>query len=232
MPQHLVKYEPTFSLLEVNLAPGEVLVAEAGSMVARASTLEMDVKLNAGRNPGFFGKLKALVIALLRKVVGGETFFVNHFHGGQGGWVWLAPALSGGVRHIPLQPGQTMLFSTGAFLASAGAVDLKLRFGGLRALLAREGAFFLEASGQGDLWVTSYGAIDEIYCNGTYVVDNGHIVGFDQSLDFNIRTPGGGAMGFFGSGEGLVCEFSGQGRILIQSRNLGALVGWLTRLMP
>jgi uncharacterized protein (AIM24 family) len=31
-------------------------------------------------------------------------------------------------------------------------------------------------------------------------------------------------MGFFASGEGLVCEFTGQGRILIQSRNLGALV--------
>ncbi len=231
MPQHMVKYEPTFSMLEVNLAPGEVLIAEAGSMVARASNLEMDVKLNAGKNPGFFGKLKAMFIALIRKVVGGETFFVNHFHGGQGGWVWLAPALSGGVRHIPLQ-GQTMLFSTGAFLASAGDVDLKLRFGGLRALLAKEGAFFLEASGHGDLWVNSYGAIDEIYCNGTYVVDNGHIVGFDSSLDFKIKTPGGGAMGFFGSGEGLVCEFTGQGRILIQSRNLGALVEWLTRLMP
>lgn len=231
MPQHMVKYEPTFSMLEVNLAPGEVLIAEAGSMVARASNLEMDVKLNAGKNPGFFGKVKAMFIALIRKVVGGETFFVNHFHGGQGGWVWLAPALSGGVRHIPLQ-GQTMLFSTGAFLASAGDVDLKLRFGGLRALLAKEGAFFLEASGHGDLWVTSYGAIDEIYCNGTYVVDNGHIVGFDSSLDFKIKTPGGGAMGFFGSGEGLVCEFTGQGRILIQSRNLGALVEWLTRLMP
>lgn len=231
MPQHMVKYEPTFSMLEVNLAPGEVLIAEAGAMVARASNLEMDVKLNAGKNAGFFGKMKAMFIALIRKVVGGETFFVNHFHSGQGGWVWLAPALSGGVRHIPLQ-GQTMLFSTGAFLASAGDVDLKLRFGGLRALLAKEGAFFLEASGHGDLWVNSYGAIDEIYCNGSYVVDNGHIVGFDSSLDFNIKTPGGGAMGFFGSGEGLVCEFTGQGRILIQSRNLGALVEWLTRLMP
>jgi len=231
MPQHMVKYEPTFSMLEVNLAPGEVLIAEAGSMVARASNLEMDVKLNAGKNPGFFGKMKAMFIALIRKVVGGETFFVNHFHGGQGGWVWLAPALSGGVRHIPLQ-GQTMLFSTGAFLASAGDVDLKLRFGGLRALLAKEGAFFLEASGHGDLWVNSYGAIDEIYCNGSYVVDNGHIVGFDSSLDFKIKAPGGGAMGFFGSGEGLVCEFTGQGRILIQSRNLGALVEWLTRMMP
>lgn len=231
MPQHIVKYEPTFSLLQVQLGPGEVLIAEAGSMVARASHVDMQVKLNAGKNPGFFGMMKAMFIAVLRKVAGGETFFVNHFASPQGGWVWLAPALSGGVRHIPLQ-GQKMLFSTGAFLASAGDVDLKLRFGGLRALLAKEGAFFLEASGTGEIWVTSYGAVDEVYCNGTYIVDNGHIVGFDSSLDFKIKSPGGGAMGFFASGEGLVCEFTGQGRILVQSRNLGALVGWLSRMMP
>jgi uncharacterized protein (AIM24 family) len=80
--------------------------------------------------------------------------------------------------------------------------------------------------------VTSYGAIDEVHCNGTYVVDNGHIVGFDASLNFTIRSAGGGLMGLVASGEGLVCEFSGQGRILIQSRNTSALVGWLTPLLP
>lgn len=229
--QHIVKHEPTFSMLEVQVAPGEVLIAEAGAMVARASHLDMAVKLNAGRKAGFFGKLKAVLIAFIRKLIGGETFFVNHFSSPQGGWVWLAPSLSGGIQHIPLQ-GQSMLFSSGAYLASAGEVDLKMRFGGLRALLAKEGAFFIECSGQGDLWVNSYGAIDEVQCNGSYIVDNGHIVGFDSSLDFKIRTPGGGAMGFLGSGEGLVCEFQGQGRILIQSRNLGALVGWLSPMLP
>jgi uncharacterized protein (TIGR00266 family) len=231
MPQHIIKHDPTFSLLEVQLAPGEVLVAEAGSMVARAAHVDMQVKLNAGRNPGFFGKLKAIFIAFIRKLIGGETFFVNHFSSPQGGWVWVAPSLSGGIKHIPMQ-GQTMIFSAGAYLASAGEVDLKMKFGGLRALLAKEGAFFIQASGTGDLWVNSYGAIDEVYCNGSYIVDNGHIVGFDSTLDFKIRSAGGGAMGFFASGEGLVCEFTGQGRVLIQSRNLGALVAWLTRMLP
>jgi uncharacterized protein (TIGR00266 family) len=229
--QHIVKHGPTFSLLQLQIAPGEVLVAEAGSMVARASHVNMEVKMNAGLRAGFFAKLKAFFIALIRKLIGGETFFVNHFSSPQGGWVWLAPALSGAVQHIPMQ-GQTMLFSAGAFLASAGEVDLKMRFGGLRALFAKEGAFFVQASGTGDLWVTSYGAIDEIYCNGTYIVDNGHIVGFDSTLDFKIRSAGGGALGFFASGEGLVCEFHGQGKILVQSRNLGALVSWLTPMLP
>jgi uncharacterized protein (TIGR00266 family) len=135
------------------------------------------------------------------------------------------------MRHIPLN-GQTLVMSAGAFVACAGEVDLKLRWGGLRAILAKEGAFFVEASGRGDLWLTSYGAIDEIWVNGTYVVDNGHLVAFDSSLQFKIKSPGGGVMGFVASGEGLVCEFTGQGRVLIQSRNTMSLVDWVGRLLP
>jgi uncharacterized protein (TIGR00266 family) len=229
--QSIVKHEPAFSLLQVNLAPGEVLTAEAGAMVARSSNLGMEVKLNADPNAGFFGMLKSLFIALVRKAIGGESFFVNQFSAPQGGWVWLAPPMSGNIREIPLQ-GRTMLFSAGAYLASAGPVSLKMRFGGLRSLLAKEGAFFLEASGPGNIFITSYGGVDEVFCNGTYVVDNGHLVGFDANLDFTIKSAGGGVMGFLASGEGLVCEFRGVGRILIQSRNTSALVDWLTRLLP
>jgi uncharacterized protein (AIM24 family) len=39
-------------------------------------------------------------------------------------------------------------------------------------------------------------------------------------------------LGFLASGEGIVCEFQGQGRILIQTRNTGALVDWLTPMLP
>ncbi|MFO0550264.1 MAG: TIGR00266 family protein [Polyangiaceae bacterium] len=229
--QHVIKYEPSFPMLQVALQPSEVLVAEAGTMVARATSVSMDVRLNAGRAAGFFGKLKAVFIAFLRKMVGGETFFVNHFSAPTGGWVWLAPTLSGSIRHIPMQ-GQTLVMSPGSFVACAGDVDLKMRWGGLRALLAKEGLFFVEASGQGDLWITSYGAIDEVWVNGSYVVDNGHLVAFDSSLSFHLKTPGGGLMGFVASGEGLVCEFTGSGRVLIQSRNTSALVQWVGRLLP
>lgn len=229
--QHIIKYEPSFPMLQVQLAPQEVLIAEAGTMVARASHVQMEVKLNAGRSAGFFAKFKAVLIAIIRKFVGGDTFFVNHFSSPQGGWVWLAPPLSGSMKHIPMQ-GQALIMNAGAYVASAGEVDLKMRWGGLRSILAKEGAFFVEASGQGDLWITSYGAIDEVWVNGSYIVDNGHLVAFDSTLNFNIRSAGGGLMGFMASGEGLVCEFTGQGRVLIQSRNTSALVDWVSRMLP
>ena len=111
--------------------------------------------------------------------------------------------------------------------ASMGDIDMKLRFGGLKSMLAREGAFFLEISGEGDLWFTTYGGIEAIDVNGSYIVDNGNLVGFEGQIDFSLRSAGGGLMGMLASGEGMVCEFKGKGRVYIQSRNLTSLVGWL-----
>jgi uncharacterized protein (TIGR00266 family) len=230
--EHVVKYEPTFPMLQVNLAPNEVLVAEAGTMVARSTSLAMSVRLNANSRTGFWGKIKTVLVALARRLVGGETFFVNHFSSAQGGWVWLAPALSGSILNLPVHPGHSLLMTQGSFLASAGLIDLHVRWGGLRAIFAKEGGFFVEAAGQGQIWLTSYGAVDEITVDGSFVVDNGHLVAFDSSLDFHIKSPGGGVMGFVASGEGLVCEFHGRGRVFVQSRNTSTLVDWLSKLLP
>lgn len=230
--RHAITHGPAFAMLRVDLAPGQTVVSEAGAMVARNQQVGMEVKLNAGRGAGFFAKLKALFIALLRRMIGGETFFVNHFTAtGQQGSVWLAPALSGQVVYRRMQ-GELLVLSTGAYLAHSGEVDLKLKFGGLRGMLAKEGAFFLAVSGHGDLWFTSYGGVETIDVNGSYIVDNGHLVGYEGNLTLGIRTAGGGMMGFVASGEGLVCEFKGQGRVYVQTRNLQSLVGWLSPMLP
>lgn len=218
-------------MLRVDVQPGTTVVAEAGAMVARHDHVEMAVKMNASASAGFFAKLTALFIAIVRKVVGGETFFVNHFTAPRTGSVWLAPTMSGQVTHRRLQ-GEAITLSTGAYVAHIGDLDTKMKFAGLKSLLAKEGVFFLELSGHGDLWFNSYGGIHAIDVDGSYVVDNGHLVGYEGNLDFNIKGAGGGLLGFVASGEGMVCEFQGQGRIYIQSRNASSLVAWLNPLLP
>jgi uncharacterized protein (TIGR00266 family) len=232
---HAITHGPSFAMLRVDLQPGQVLIAEAGSMVARHSHVAMEVKMNAGQSAGLFAKLWALVIAFIRKVIGGETFFVNHFSAPQAGSVWVAPTMSGQIAHRRLGPGERLVLSSGAYVASAGDIDVKMKFGGLKSILAKEGAFMLEIVGGGtggDLWFTSYGGIQAIDIHGPYMVDNGHLVGYEGQLTMNIKSAGGGLLGFMASGEGLVCEFNGQGRIYIQSRNLSSLTGWLTPLLP
>ncbi|MCC7538982.1 MAG: TIGR00266 family protein [Deltaproteobacteria bacterium] len=226
-----ITHGPSFAMLRVDLSPGETIVAEAGAMVARHSPVAMEVKLNAGRKAGFFAKLWAICIAFVRKMIGGETFFVNHFSAAQGGSVWLAPALSGQIVHRSLA-GQKIVLSTGAFLASMGDVDIKMRWGGLRGILAKRGAFFLEVSGTGELWFTSYGGIESIDVTDAYLVDNGHLVGWEGALQMSVTSAGGGVMGLVASGEGLVCKLTGKGRVYLQTRNLEALGQWLTPYLP
>lgn len=229
---HEITHGPSFALLRVDLQPGQTLVAEAGSMVARSSNLTMDVKMSAGKNPGFFGMIMNIFIAIIRKVMGGESFFTNHFHGAGPGSVWVAPSLSGEITHRRINPGETLILSAGAYLASVGDIDIKMKFGGLKSILAKEGAFMLAVSGSGDIWFNSYGGTTAVPINGPFMIDNGHLVGYEGQLTFDLKSAGGGMFGFLAGGEGLVCEFKGQGTVYIQSRNLNSLVGWLTPMLP
>ena len=226
--QHQIEFGPSFAWLKVQLAPNEMIQAEAGSMVRHTVGLQMDTRLNAGRRAGFFAKFKALFVAMARKILGGETAFVNDFHSPQGGEVVLAPSLSGSIMHQQLDGQRKLFIQSSAYLASTGDVDTKLRFGGLKSMLGGEGLVLQECTGTGDVFINSYGGITAVPVNGNFIVDTGHIVAFDGSLNFKVKGVSGGLKSFFLSGEGLVCEFTGQGTIWIQSRNLSSLVGWIT----
>jgi uncharacterized protein (TIGR00266 family) len=230
--QTQIEHQPSFAWLKVQLEPGEVIQAEAGAMVTMTPGLPMETRLNSGTG-GVGRKIVAFFVALVRKFLGGETFFVNRFGGEGGGEVVLAPALSGDIMRIAMTPNTPpLIIQSGAYLASTGDIDTKLKWAGLRGLFGGEGLFFMECSGNGELFLNSYGGIIEVACEGSYIVDTGHIVAFDADLNFKVTTPGGGMLGFLGSGEGLVMEFKGQGRIWIQSRNLSALVGWVSPMLP
>ncbi|MCO4763016.1 MAG: TIGR00266 family protein [Myxococcales bacterium] len=232
--QHVVEHGPAFAWLRVGLAPGETIQAEAGAMVRRDVGIEMDTHLNAGHRAGFFRKIMAFFVALVRKMLGGETLFVNDFTAPgstSGGEVVLAPALSGQIVHHKMDGSKKLVVQAGSYLASTGTVDTKLRWGGLRMLLSREGLFLLECTGEGDLFITSYGDIIPVQIDGEYIVDTGHMVAYEGNLTFKVGSAGGGFKGLFLSGEGLVMTFQGTGTVYLQSRNLGGLVSWLTPML-
>lgn len=228
---HKIEHGPSFSWLRVELQPGEEVQAEAGSMVQRDTQVEMTTHLNTGKKAGFFRKLFAIFVAFMRKFIGGETMFVNRFTTPAQGEVVFAPALSGHIMHKKLGASSKLFVQTGSYLASTGDIDTKVRFTGLRSLLGDEGLVLLECTGQGDLFINSYGGVLPVQVNGAFTVDTGHIVAFEGNMNFKVKSVGGFKSLLF-SGEGLVCEFSGQGTIYVQSRNLGALAAWLTPLLP
>src|SRR5690606_21270167 len=119
---------------------------------------------------GLFAKAWALFVAFFRRLFGGETMFVNDFRGPSGGEVVLAPALSGHIMHKTLAGGARLFVQTGSYLASTGTVDTKIRWGGLRAMFGGEGLILLECSGDGELFVNSYGGITPVPVDGSFVV--------------------------------------------------------------
>jgi uncharacterized protein (AIM24 family) len=96
--------------------------------------------------------LGGLLPALARKFLGGESFFVGEYGGSSGGELALSPTVPGTVLHRRMDGGSFHL-TAGCFLACSDGLKLSTRFGGLRAFFNREGAFFLDVAGSGDLFV-------------------------------------------------------------------------------
>ena len=230
--QHQILYKPSYAMAVVTLAANESIDVEAGSMVAMTHGMKVKTMLN-GNSSGFFGKIWNFFVALMRKILGGETMMINHYTPpeGQSGQIYVAPSLTGDIIQHKIEPGQKLIIQASSFLASVGDVKVKMKWGGFKALFGGEGVFLLQAEGNGEIWVNSYGAIYEIDVQESYIVDTGHIVAFQDSLDFKIKKVGGWKSTLF-SGEGLVCEFKGNGKLWIQTRNLGQLVSWLSPMLP
>lgn len=88
--------------------------------------------------------------------------------------------------------------------------------------------FWLRITGYGPVILTSFGGIYEIDVNDDYIVDTGHIVAFERSLDFRIDKANSSWLGAFFGGEGFVCRFQGRGKVYCQTHNsgcFGALIG-------
>ncbi|MEI8259745.1 MAG: AIM24 family protein, partial [Deltaproteobacteria bacterium] len=94
--------------------------------------------------------------------------------------------------------------------------------------------FLLKAVGQGPLFFNAYGGIHKIdlaQYGGGYIVDTAHVVGWQGTMDYRVRSVGG-LKSLFLSGEGLVCEFSGTGSLWISTRNPGSLASFLNPFRP
>jgi len=216
-----ISHRPSYAQLTLSLDAGESVRAEAGAMVGYAG----DVDVETGAEGG-------LLKSLSRSVFGGESFFMNTFTANGPSELDLAPALSGDVQHHELTD-ETLFVQSTSFLASDPSIEVDTKFGGGKTFFGGEGLFLLKLTGTGPAFISSYGAIDEHHVapGETRVVDTGHIVAFEESLDFDVRRVGGLKSTLF-SGEGLVCEFSGEGTVWTQSRSPDAFLSWLIPKLP
>lgn len=212
--KHEIIGKPDFPVVKIMLEEGESIVAESGAMVSM--TTNMDIETTA--RGGIFSSLKRMVLS-------GESFFQNKFTALKGpGHVFFAPETMGDLHYRTLE-NESLILSRGAYVAGSPELKIDSKWGGFKGFFGGEGLLFLKVEGSGSLFFSSFGAIDEVQVNGEYVIDNGHIVGFEPSLDFSIERVGG-LKSLVLSGEGFVCRFKGHGKVYIQTRNQSSFAVW------
>ncbi|HEU4844114.1 MAG TPA: TIGR00266 family protein [Burkholderiaceae bacterium] len=215
--------------LHVSLAHGEKIYCESDAMVMMEAALDLRGKVTGG-----------IGAALMRRFANGESFFQQHIEAVRGaGDCLLSPTLPGAMQVVDVGPRQYML-ADGAFVAASSGVALQVRTQSLgNALFAQSGGFFItETAGSGQVVVSGFGSVSqlEVAPGRDVVIDNAHVVCWDSALHYEMSVATGSGGGFLGnlinsqtSGEGMVLRFSGQGKVLVCSRNRDAFLGWTQR---
>ena len=213
---HRIEAKPDFAWLTVQIPAGRTLKVEASAMATMDANLRLTTKMRGG----------------LSRLLTGESLFVNEVRAeGGAGEIAIAPGPPGDLAHHRLE-NSTLFLANSAYLASDPSVALDAKWQGLtKGFFSGQRLFLIRASGTGDLWFNTFGALVPVDVDGEYVVDTGHIVAFTEGLDYRVASVGGYKSLFF-SGEGLVCRFSGRGRVWIQTRRIGAFASWVFPFRP
>ena len=220
-----LEFDPSYAMLTVDLDPGESIKGEPGAMV-----LQHGVEMKTGTGGGG-------LLGGLKRMVGGESFFVNTFTAERGGGrVSLAPNSPGDIGEFELRPGSNLFVQSGSFLACTANVETDTKFQGFRGVFSGESLFFIRAfstEGMGTVYYNSYGAIKMVPVEPgqELVVDTGHLVAFTDDVDYTIGKVGG-MRSLIAGGEGLVMKFRGNGHVWVQTRNLASLADKLLPFLP
>lgn len=220
--QYQVLHQPSFALAVLQLGAEQSIQAESGAMVSMSANIELQSQMKGG----LFGAIK--------RAAGGESAFISTFTARGGpGEVTVAPGAPGDIAAIELS-GQPFFVQSSSYLAGDASLTIDTKWGGAKSFFAGEGLFVLMVQGQGLLLVSSFGAIHRkrLQAGERYVVDTGHLVAWEGSMQYTLRKAASGIFRSMMSGEGIVAEFSGPGELLIQTRNLAALAGLLKPFFP
>jgi len=208
-------------VVRIHLEPGEEVYAEAGKMVYKTASINMETKmLGSGMGEKIFGALK-------RKVAG-ESLFTTHFTAqDKAGEVGFAGDFPGRIEAIEVSPTKPFMAQKDAFICATPGVELTIAFQKNigAGLFGGEGFILEKFQGEGTVFIHAGGDFVhfDLVPGEEIEVDTGCIVGFAESVSYNIKFVGGFKTAIFG-GEGLfLATLRGPGRVILQTMTLSKL---------
>jgi uncharacterized protein (TIGR00266 family) len=221
--KHEIEYKPSYSMLVVSLEKGETITGEAGAMTYMDTTIE----------PHTRKREKSLLGSLGMSIIGRQSFWVNDYTAVAGpGEVGLVSAPVGDIETLEVKPNQGYIIQKSAYIASTQNVDLDIKWEGFTKGLFGQGLFMIKATGNGMLFINTFGAVDKhtLRSGQTMIADNFHLVAFSDTCNYKVTKFGGLKETLLG-GEGLVTQITGPGDVYIQTKNLKEFVDWLWTLI-
>ena len=224
MQSHEVDYKiigDDVQIVEIELDPGETVVAEAGAMNYMDDGITFEAKMGDGSRPddGLFGKL----LSAGKRAITGESIFMTHFSNmGQGKKsVAFAAPYPGKIIPIDLSKVKGELFcQKDAFLCAALGTEVDIAFTQRlgTGFFGGEGFILQRLRGDGMAFVHVGGTVIKKKLNNDLIrVDTGCLAAFTSGINYNIERAGGLKSMFFG-GEGIfLATLSGTGTVLLQS---------------
>jgi len=224
MKCHKVDYKvigDDIQIVEVELDPGETVIAEAGAMNYMDDGITFEAKMGDGSKPdsGLFGKL----MDAGKRAITGESIFLTHFTNSGSGKKSVAFAAPYPGKIIPIDMTKVngeLLCQKDAFLCAALGTEVGIAFTKRlgAGFFGGEGFILQRLKGDGMAFVHAGGTIIKKKLNNdTIRVDTGCIAAFTSGINYDIERAGSLKSMFFG-GEGLfLATLSGTGVVLLQS---------------
>ncbi len=240
MKSHVVDYKlygDDMQFVEVELDPGETVIAEAGTMMYMEEGITYEAKLGDGSKPdaGLMDKL----FTAGKRAVTGESLFLTHFSNsareGKRHVAFAAP-YPGKIMAIDLDEARGQLIcQKNAFLCAALGTEVSIAFNRRLGvgLFGGEGFILQKLIGDGMVFIHAGGTIVERKLNDEkLLVDTGCIVAFEAEIHYDIQQAGNLKSMLFG-GEGLfLATLQGTGRIWLQSLPFSRLAGRVLEFAP
>jgi len=222
---HEVDYEifgSDMQIVEVELDPGETVIAEAGAMNYMEDDIHFETKMGDGSQPneGFFGKLKQVG----KRMLTGESLFMTHFtHQGPVNKrrVAFAAPFPGRIIAVNMSDvGGELICQKDSFLCAALGTQVSMAFNRKlgAGFFGGEGFILQKLVGDGMAFVHAGGTVIKRELRGeTLRIDTGCIVAFSPGIEYDIQRAGNLKSMFFG-GEGLfLATLRGYGTVYLQS---------------
>ena len=207
------------------LAAGESMITESGSMVWMSPNMEMQTS-----GGGSLGKA-------FGRMFSGENIFQNIYTAKGGpGLIAFASSFPGSIRAVEITPDHPVICQKSAFLAAERGVELSTFFQkrGMVGFFGGEGFIMQKISGRGIAFIEIDGhAVEyDLKPGQQIIVDTGNLAMADPTCSIDVQTVKGAKNIFFG-GEGLFhTVVTGPGRITLQTMPLSSFVGTIASALP